>query len=265
MNLSTYEYLEQGWPFTFLVLVIPLAENVLSYIYGFVVVWVVTLKPKLQVLCVSVLVALVIFGSSYLLSRYTLLRWMFVIFFISPFITVYLAKTARRLVPGRTSAPRQNLFVNPMRLFFPSAPTVLVHLVTGLFLFVGVGYLAILWGENIGRKRVTETAMQIQLVSSEPLLLGSTAVITTEVGSDTLYSYSGLRLLIENNGRYFVYNRVGASCKPEQVFVIREDELKTVQLGSPSPLAANCTLPLATTPPPATPVHTPTIQITATP
>lgn len=94
-------------------------------------------------------------------------------------------------------------------------------------------------GSAAGRRMVTERAPQVRLIVSRPVIASHDVVVTGSSG-ESLYTYENLRLLTYNNGKYFLYSTVGEDCKPEQVYIIREESIMSTEYMSSVPIKPNC-------------------------
>lgn len=125
---------------------------------------------------------------------------------------------------------------------------IVIIFVIPLLITLGFQQMATEVGTEVGRKIVTEEGLKLDLVSDTPLHLGSSKTVLTTTISDTesLFYYQDLRLLTFNNGRYFVFNRLdSATCQPESVYVVDEDQLVQVRIETAPALLPECT-PLST-------------------
>jgi len=109
--------------------------------------------------------------------------------------------------------------------------------VGGVRIWGGTTYENGIWK---GRSYVTDTPTQIRIVAAEPLMLDAPKIISTTISSDTTYKYEGLRLLTYNNERYFLFSTINAECKPEQVYVVKDEDVQSVQYISAPPLKPDC-------------------------
>ena len=94
-------------------------------------------------------------------------------------------------------------------------------------------------GQIIGRDTVLTKSHAIEIYSKESLPLGTGEVVPNT--SPSLIHYSGLRLLINNNGKYYLFRDVDpVTCKPSQVFIINDSPGTYFVLGDTSRIDAPC-------------------------
>jgi len=94
-------------------------------------------------------------------------------------------------------------------------------------------------GQLIGRDTVLTKSHAIEIYSKESLPLGSGQIISNT--SPPLIHYTGLRLLTNNNGKYYLFRDVDpVTCKPSQVFIINDSPGTYFVLGDISRIHAPC-------------------------
>lgn len=98
-------------------------------------------------------------------------------------------------------------------------------------------------GESSGRARVLESALQVEILAANPLDLGDATVrpAISNTGASELYVYTDLKLLIYNNGKYYLFRDIDpATCKPLQVYIVDEKQIAQANLAPAVSLASQC-------------------------
>lgn len=102
------------------------------------------------------------------------------------------------------------------------------------------------WLSDVARKSGTQAAqrdlrqigVQVQFVADTPGLIDQPAV-AIGASDQQSYRYQGLYFLTFNDGRYFVFDQLTAACTPSQVYIVREEDLKSAQyVTAPPPACA---------------------------
>jgi hypothetical protein len=90
-----------------------------------------------------------------------------------------------------------------------------------------------------------DTKVRITTVNAPLDGISSTGVIT--VGNDILFQYDGMYLLTYNDKRYYIIDGVDANCTPLKIYIVKDEDVRSVQLLQSEHI--NCTKPT----PPAKP------------
>jgi hypothetical protein len=93
-------------------------------------------------------------------------------------------------------------------------------------------------GSDSGKKQLLVSSQEIEFASSVPLGLESgTHVSLPGNGNTDQFIYHGYRLLMDNNGKYYLFRELDPStCKPKQVYIVSQNLLLyTSRLTLPSP------------------------------
>ena len=105
-----------------------------------------------------------------------------------------------------------------------------------IFLIIVISFLASSFADlsNLGRldgqRYVLLQSREVQIYSKEALPLESSA--TNKNSLSNLFYYTDLRLLTNNNGKYYLFRDINLeTCKPKQVFVIKDTEDIYIVLG----------------------------------
>lgn len=116
-------------------------------------------------------------------------------------------------------------------------------------------------GKRAANKLLTQEAMNVKILSSEPIFHNTTIISSTSYFSGTaVYSYESLYLITYNSEKYFLFQKLDENCQPEQVYVIEDAELLHVEYTQNTTQRPACTsaTPTVTATPSLTPVPTPT-------
>jgi len=103
------------------------------------------------------------------------------------------------------------------------------------------------YGTIDGRFFVTEKALKARFLLSGPLLVGIPS-IEQKLGTNTIASrYDDLYVLLNNDHHYFVFKFIDSQCEPEKVYVIKEENVLSIEYMSSVPLKTDC-IPAAAMP-----------------
>ena len=126
-------------------------------------------------------------------------------------------------------------------------------------------------GENNAYQYIQESALGIRLTSKEPFLIPAPTVTaaTATANDEPTYTYEGLYLLTKNDGTYFLFDDVDETCRPRDIYIVKEAQLLGVQFLPTKPFSKSCSTPTPvanqTTPTAILPTTTLTPQATPTP
>ncbi len=274
IDMSVYQTVRAGTFPTILVLVIPVLFNIyhrwMSIVFGQVI-RLLNIKWKVALCLLLVLFANYIEslwpdGPEY--AVFSLLTVPIIIMY--PAFEIF-RDVSERLIKrsGVDKIPlvQQKTEKKGNRWHFPSVSTIIQYVVIGFLVLWIVVSLEVIFQNRWGRLTVIENKLQVQLVTNEQLLPDVVSTTTT-TGTDTAFVYDGLRLLFYNDKRYFLFRMVNANCTPEQIYIVKEDDLKAVRISPASQLAPDCkpqgSLSLQATPIVTTTPMPPTMQTTIT-
>jgi hypothetical protein len=112
--------------------------------------------------------------------------------------------------------------------------------VTVLLFFYSI-FIAYQDGNQTGFKVVTQASQPVTIYVNEYLMLPGLIDHITPDKDTSFYKITGLRLLTYNNGKYYLYEKLDSSCKPEKVFVIdNAPNIRSIELSSASPIDPQC-------------------------
>lgn len=86
-------------------------------------------------------------------------------------------------------------------------------------------------GENVSHNQLIKASIQVEVLSKS--LLSSdliSAPCSKTPSSGDCFKYEDLYFLIYNGGHYFFFTDFGADCKPQKVYVVRDEELISVKM-----------------------------------
>jgi hypothetical protein len=96
------------------------------------------------------------------------------------------------------------------------------------------------YGETIGKERVTNSTTSIDILLAYQLDAEGGTLMTTQYPNG-LHGYSGLHLLIYNNGKYYLFSEINPdTCKPVKVYVLNENDITNVILYEDSKIITKC-------------------------
>lgn len=98
-------------------------------------------------------------------------------------------------------------------------------------------------GEATGKDFMLKNTQVIELVSRAPLELGIAELTTSPSDNkeSSIYVYKGFRLLTYSEGKYYLFKELDPNtCKPNEVYIIDEQELIQVKVFPGSPLDIEC-------------------------
>jgi hypothetical protein len=167
------------------------------------------------------------------------------------FATLHLLTRGIRVRYSNVNADRIYSLVSEARKLFARAEYLFRLSTAGFILTFLAGYTLFLlslftnmandFGELIGRRRVVNNMVSINMVSDEPLQINSANVVTSTMENNTYYTYENLRVLLNNDGRYFLFESIDdETCRPDRVFVIQEVRLSSRTITSAPPIAPDC-------------------------
>lgn len=95
-------------------------------------------------------------------------------------------------------------------------------------------------GTASGRKYILEKATGVKIGLSDPLIAGVTEK-KISIGNKDMALYDDFFLLEYNNGRYFLFRSIdSSSCKPTNVYVIKEEDVRVVEYITAKHLSSPC-------------------------
>lgn len=184
-----------------------------------------------------------------------------IIFLLANFVFSRLAhrleKNIKRRPPKIPNGPRLPAATMFIVAYLAACGLVLLFVVITSFGFI------FLFGQDLGRHVVLESAKQIEVITNTPQVLGVPKIISSTVNSttSTLYVYEGLRLLTYNEGKYYLFREIDpVTCRPKLVYVINEKQYVQVNILAPSSLSSGC---LAIATPSAGAQQVPTVTLPA--
>jgi hypothetical protein len=87
-------------------------------------------------------------------------------------------------------------------------------------------------GASAGTRAVDNAQVVSRIITTMPLDIPNMSIITDNNGTQ-YYSYTGLRLLTFNNGKYYIFSDIDTKiCKPYKVYVIDENIVIKVEIGT---------------------------------
>ena len=98
-------------------------------------------------------------------------------------------------------------------------------------------------GTVLGRTTLLNESHPVEIISPILLPLVNSEQIITQTTSLTNQksSYKDFRLLIFNNGKYFLFKELDPlTCKPLQVFILEKDQIEQIILSPATSLAGEC-------------------------
>lgn len=102
-------------------------------------------------------------------------------------------------------------------------------------------------GQVEGKEVVLTSSYAVEVFSRDLLPIGAWKVVSNT--TPTLKQYSGLRLLMFNNGKYYLFRDLDpVTCKPAQVFIIPDTPDIHLALSSIVPIDAPCAITPTATP-----------------
>ena len=147
------------------------------------------------------------------------------------------------------------LYSGSIQIKATDVPAIILSLAITLSITLGDVKTA---GAQAARLFITEHTLQTKMVLNAPALVDVQPTVMY-TGANSLYVYDGLYLLTYNDRRYFVFKDVSPECRPAQVFVVKEEQVLTMQYLSSAPLSVECTpVPLTPMPTLLPPMATPT-------
>lgn len=153
-----------------------------------------------------------------------------------------------------------------------------------IFLLVFVLQIMFKQANNDGRKAaisfVSSPVLRSDIITNRPFVIRSTNVVSNiiQIDNNVLYNYQGLYFLTHNDGRYIFFDGVDTSCKPTNVYILKEDDVQSIHFTAvpslnpaciatltPTSQQAQPTLTPLSTPLPLSPTLTPAYPVAPTP
>jgi hypothetical protein len=114
--------------------------------------------------------------------------------------------------------------------------TMTIYVALMLFLLLGQGSYET--GRKAGTIVVTQRAVRVRLVLAGPLFADlESHHLVNNSAHEQLYIYENLRLLTYNDKRYFLFDELDGNCTPKRVFIIREEDTRTVEYSKPDTIS----------------------------
>jgi hypothetical protein len=136
----------------------------------------------------------------------------------------------------------------------PSLMLFLCYAMTFFIVTLGSINIIIKEGSKKSIEFYTADTQSVRVLATRPLIRD----YPSQVISDTipLYLYENLNLIIVNNNKYFLATGLTDQCKPERVFVLKAEDVASVEYTSKAPLKPGCvpaepgaaTVPISSTP-----------------
>jgi hypothetical protein len=109
--------------------------------------------------------------------------------------------------------------------------------------FVAMLVIAYDRGANSGRNYTPQQARKVRVILTAPLLVGAPATIGTSTEGNELVNYEDFYLMMYNDGRYFLFREIGPNCRPTQVYVVKEADVRSISFFDLDSPRLECTSP----------------------
>jgi hypothetical protein len=192
------------------------AMNIPDYLLNFTlyeyaeVSWFITISIVLIIFILACIVVII----SELLRQY-------IINTIIPIIRKMLQKR-RKTTKKKNKLPELSFYANILVGLIAISQFIIIILISQTLLYS--------FGEYNGKIRVMQSTMAVDITTTTPINIENLQIATNS-NNEKFYSYKGMRLLIYNNGKYFLFQDIDPStCKPKMVYIINEKDITLLNL-----------------------------------
>lgn len=235
LTLSVSDYVEVGWLFLWLSLVLSVMVTTfgLVYVRGIIPAYRDSLfRSSAQERWATIILLMVLFTGMWWFFGRPISGWTVSLILLGLILLGTLAPWLPRWFRGVLQTTPVQGIIMAIRILAILVPPVLLVMVGASF----AQYV----GKTAGYTVFSKTMWQVRLSAEKPLLLDVLAVATPGTSGNEVFVYDQLYLLTFNAGRYFLFQTVNAECQPEKVYVVQEAQLRTVDYTFAPPARPTC-------------------------